>query len=686
MDRRSFLKKASVTSVIGLSAVSTGCLSDGTAEVDAPDEKDGEESGNTVSGGAISKLPFYSPASQVPRNGVSVSNIAVVRAEETAKSIDTTDSEPYMYEKGDEPPLVSEDGQVVGFGSTELVSDSNGGFEYGCEEFLLNIWDAKLSGKTVIWDEGHDQHWTLGKYTVFHEYAEDEGYEVRATRSLASNISDADGVVITSPSSSFTEEELDALSDFVEEDGAVFLFDQSDFRGHDETENLNRIAEALDLSFRFNSDQINDATNNTGAEFIPLTSNFDGSSEYFARRDTSVEPEGADVEQGGEYTVEVVGVEDGDTADVVFDDGTVETVRFLGLDTPEVEGVDERVAEWSGIDDGEHLRDWGERAGTFAEERLADETVTLVFDEEEPVRGNYGRLLAYVSYDSGDGSSDTVYNLEAVKEGYARAYSSGFSRHDTYSEAENEAFEEGRGLWEAADLDALEEFRNSSVKEMLFPHAVGVEGDVVVRAESTASPSGAPLVAMDEEIGVGAIGAPIMSEDYEKEEGFGLDTSSYDNYTFVTNLAYDLSEREGDAFFEGGHGQFNAEGSLASEDAAYYGRHLEGFGKRLRQVNDLPETLSEVNAATVFVSPPASEYTEDEVSALRDFVESGGSVILIGDARSDNLERLNRIADELGADVGFRDESVTDTTKNVTGSEIIATSNFETDSGFFESY
>ena len=686
MDRRSFLKKASVTSVIGLSAVSTGCLSDGTAEVDTPDEKDGKESGNTVSGGVISELPFYSPASQVPRDGVSVSDIAVVRAEETARSIDTTDSEPHMYEKGDEPPLVSKDGQVVGFGSTELVSDSNGGFGYGCEEFLLNIWDAKLSGETVLWDEGHDQHWTLGKYTVFHEYAEDEGYEVRETQSLASDLPEADGVVITSPSSSFTEEELDALSGFVEDGGGVFLFDQSDFRGHDETENLNRVAEALNLSFRFNSDQINDATNNTGAEFIPLTSNFDGSSEYFARRDTSVEPEGADVEQGGEYTVEVVGIEDGDTADVVFDDGTVETVRFLGLDTPEVAGVDERVAEWSGIDDGEHLRDWGERAGTFAEERLADETVTLVFDEEEPVRGNYGRLLAYVSYDSsGDGKADTVYNLEAVKEGYARAYSSSFSRHDTYSEAENEAFEEGLGLWEAADLDALEEFRNSSVEEMFFPHAVGVEGDIVVEAESTASPSGAPLVAVDEETGVAAVGAPIMSENYEKEEGFEMDTSGYDNYTFVTNLAYDISELEGDAFFEGGHGQFNAEGSLASEDAAYYGRHLEGFGKRLRQVNDLPETLPEVDAATVFVSPPASEYTEDEISALSDFVGSGGSVILIGDARSDSLGRLNRIADELGADVGFRDEGVTDATNNVTGSEIIVTSNFE-GSGFFEAY
>ena len=665
---------------VGLSAAVSGCVS-GDAEKDTADEDSGGAAGSDE---RLSELSFYSPASQVPADGGSVDDIAVVRAEETAASIDTTDTDPRMYEEGDEPPLVCEDGNVVGFGSTELVSDSNGGFGHGNEEFLLNVWDAKVGGGTVLWDEGHEQHWSLGNYTVFEGYAKKEGYEIRATRSLVSDLSDADGVVITSPSSEFTDSELDALAGFVEEGGAVFLFDQSDFRGHDETENLNAVADALDLSFRFNSDQINDTTNNTGAEFVPLTSNFDASHEYFARRDSSVEPDGADVQQGGEYTVEVVGVEDGDTADVVFDDGTVETVRFLGLDTPEVEGVDERVAEWSGIDDVDYLREWGARSSEFGRERLADETVTLVFDDEEPVRGNYGRLLAYVRYDStGDGETDTVYNLEAVEKGYARAYSSGFGKHDTYAEAENNAFENGRGLWERSDLGAFDEFRNSSVDSLFFPHPVAVEGEAVVNAESTAEPSETPLVAVDEDARVAAIGAPLVSEDYEKEEGFDVDTSGYGNYTFVTNVAYSLSEGDGDAFFEGGHGQFNAEGSLASEDAAYYGRHLEGFGRRLRQVNDLPNTLPNLDASVLFVSPPASEYTEGEIEALRGFVGDGGSVVLVGDARSERLDELDRIAEELDADVGFTREGVTDETENVTTPEIIETSNFDASSPFF---
>jgi len=672
MERREFLKKITVPL---LATVGSGCIT-GDAGENGTSNPDGA---GTMASGTLSELAFYSPASQVSTDGGALEEGVVVRAEETARSTDTTDSEPYMYHEGDEPPLVAEEGSVVGFGSTELVSDTSGGFEHGNEEFLLNLWDAKVDGSVVLWDGGHDQYWNLQKYSVFRGYAEDEGYDVRATESLVDDIREADGVVVTSPVEPFTDEELDALVRFVEDDGAVFLHDQSDFQGHDETGNLNAVAESLDLSFRFNSDQINDDTNNTTAEFIPLTSNFDAPAGYFTRRDASVEPEGADVEQGEEYVVNVVGVEDGDTADVVFEDGTVERVRFLGMDTPEVTGVDERVAEWSGIDDEEHLRDWAERAGEFGRDKFADETVTLVFDEEEPVRGKYGRLTAYVRYDSsGDGSHNTEYNLEAVEQGYARAYSSGFGSHDTYSRAENDAFVNRRGLWEAADLDALDEFRNSPVEEMFFPHAVVVEGDGVVSAETTAEPSEVPLVAVDKDARVAAVGAPIMSEDYEQAEGFDADTSGYGNYTFLTNLAYDLSERDGDAFFEGGHGQFNAEGSLASEDAAYYGRHLGGFGRRLRQVNDLPKTLSEVDAATLVISPPATEYTDEEIGAVREFIDGGGSVVLVGDSRSAHLGKLDALTDALDAGVGFEANAITDGTNNVAGDEsLVVTSNFD---------
>ncbi|MCH7662140.1 MAG: nuclease, partial [Euryarchaeota archaeon] len=85
----------------------------------------------------------------------------------------------------------------------------------------------------------------------------------------------AAGLVITTPPESFSPTELDALAEFVEGGGALFVHDQADFRGLDETDTLNQIAERLSLSFRFNSDQVNDAVMNTGGEFELLTSDYD---------------------------------------------------------------------------------------------------------------------------------------------------------------------------------------------------------------------------------------------------------------------------------------------------------------------------------------------------------------------------------------------------------------------------
>lgn len=677
MDRRSFLRKASAVPAVGLSAALSGC----TGGAEGEPEETGS-TGVTGSDGSISRLSFYSPASQVPANGNPIDGFAVVRAEETAKSLDTTDSDPHMYRKGDEPPLVSEDGSVVGFGSTEMVSDSNGGFEHGNEEFLLNLWDSKVQGKVVLWDEGHGQYWSLDRYEGFHEYAEKAEYDLRATRDLVSDIGGAAGVVVTSPSDGFTQEELEALRGFIEEGGAVFIFDQSDYQGHDETANLNGIAEALGLKFRFNSDQINDEVNNTGAEFIPLTSNFDDSLGYFASRESSVQPEEVSVEKGETYEVEVTAVTDGDTIDVSFGPGAVDTVRLLGIDSSELPPTPVKPEEWTGIDDEEHLRGWAERGAEFAEERMSvGDTVELTFDEVEPTRGEYGRLLSYVRYDStGDGSTDTEFNAEAVRQGYARVYSSGFGRHDEFAAEETAALRDGRGVWAESDIGSVGSYRNGDFDELFFPQAVEVEagsGGVAVTSGGSASPSGVPLVGVDEEAGVAVVGGPVVHEDYEGDYEFGADTSGYGNYPFFTNLAYYLSEVDGDVFFEGGHRQFSTEGSMTVEDAAWYRRHLEGTGRRLRQVNSLTETLSGVTAASLVISPPATGYTDAEVKAVSDFLEGGGSVILLGSAASDNHDSLNAVAEALGTDVRVTDTRVTDPEKNVVRPEVPVSSEFD---------
>ncbi|WP_240137524.1 thermonuclease family protein [Salinigranum salinum] len=72
--------------------------------------------------------------------------------------------------------------------------------------------------------------------------------------------------------------------------------------------------------------------------------------------DPSTEPTGSGtLEQG--VTVTVVEVTDGDTIDVRFDDGREETIRLLGVDTPEVH-AENAPGEWETIPDTQAGRDW----------------------------------------------------------------------------------------------------------------------------------------------------------------------------------------------------------------------------------------------------------------------------------------------------------------------------------------
>lgn len=150
---------------------------------------------------------------------------------------------------------------------------------------------------------------------------------------------------------------------------------------------------------------------------------------------------------GGNVTVAVRDVVDGDTVDVVYPNGSVVTVRLLGVDTPEVYGeVD--PAEFEGVPDSSSGRTclgrWGERASDFAERRLGGRTVELRFDPAAPRRGAYGRLLAYVYV---DGAS---FNRRLVERGYARVFTGEFTRNDAYLDAERRARENGTGLWACA--------------------------------------------------------------------------------------------------------------------------------------------------------------------------------------------------------------------------------------------
>ncbi len=163
---------------------------------------------------------------------------------------------------------------------------------------------------------------------------------------------------------------------------------------------------------------------------------------------------GAVADSGGTPTavddgvrVTVVRIVDGDTVEIRYRNGTADTVRLLGVDTPEVHSAN-TPEEFEGIPEtaaGERcLRRYGERASAFATERLADRTVVLRFDAESDRRGYYGRLLGYLVVDGEN------FNRLLLTNGLARVYDSRFTERERFYEAESTAREAGTGLWACA--------------------------------------------------------------------------------------------------------------------------------------------------------------------------------------------------------------------------------------------
>ena len=155
-------------------------------------------------------------------------------------------------------------------------------------------------------------------------------------------------------------------------------------------------------------------------------------------------PTAGDVPAERVHTVAIVEVVDGDTMDVRYRNGTTDTVRLLGVDTPEA-GAEPQPSAYEEIPDTnegrEWLREWGHRASEYARAELSGEEVRIVVDAGADVRGDYGRLLVYVHVDG------ELFNLALLRGGYARLYDSQFSRRATFSDAEARARSADRGLW-----------------------------------------------------------------------------------------------------------------------------------------------------------------------------------------------------------------------------------------------
>lgn len=126
---------------------------------------------------------------------------------------------------------------------------------------------------------------------------------------------------------------------------------------------------------------------------------------------------------------EVTAVVDGDTVVVALADGRTETVRLLGVDTPET------------VDPEEPVECFGPEASAYTHTRLEGRHVRLETDRQR--RDRYGRLLAYVEVDG------VRFNDELLRLGYATllVIPPNGAHARALLTAELDARTAGRGLW-----------------------------------------------------------------------------------------------------------------------------------------------------------------------------------------------------------------------------------------------
>jgi micrococcal nuclease len=138
------------------------------------------------------------------------------------------------------------------------------------------------------------------------------------------------------------------------------------------------------------------------------------------------------VAHGETLSGHVTRVVDGDTIKV-RSRGFADTVRLIGIDTPETR------------DPSEPVQCFGPEASA------AGRSVRLVTDATQEARDRYGRLLAYV-YTPGTSGPTASVNHRMVRDGYARVYVYGgvrFRYADLFFRAQHRARAAGLGLWGA---------------------------------------------------------------------------------------------------------------------------------------------------------------------------------------------------------------------------------------------
>ncbi|PIQ76126.1 hypothetical protein COU78_00605 [Candidatus Peregrinibacteria bacterium CG10_big_fil_rev_8_21_14_0_10_49_24] len=138
----------------------------------------------------------------------------------------------------------------------------------------------------------------------------------------------------------------------------------------------------------------------------------------------------------------VTRVVDGDTFKVQL--GVSETVRIIGIDTPET------------VDPRKPVQCFGKEASNKLKELLEGKDVVL---EQNPAedRDKYDRLLRYVYLNGED------IGAKMIEDGYAYSYKQyPHPRLEQYNELEKEARDGNRGLWSSCNGSGVEDFSDVS--------------------------------------------------------------------------------------------------------------------------------------------------------------------------------------------------------------------------------
>jgi micrococcal nuclease len=113
-------------------------------------------------------------------------------------------------------------------------------------------------------------------------------------------------------------------------------------------------------------------------------------------------------------------------------DGNDETVRLIGINTPET------------VDPRRTVECFGKEASKRMQELAKGEIVRLEYDDSQSLRDTYGRLLAYAYLEDGQ-----MLNRKMVAEGYAYEYTylTPYRYQKEFRQLQELAKVSQRGLW-----------------------------------------------------------------------------------------------------------------------------------------------------------------------------------------------------------------------------------------------